>query len=566
MNLTGSSEGSTTATIENFVNESGQIVTFDLEGITVSFTGTGSADQSGNATALNTALTTVSASLTAAGISFTQVGSTIELTKNDQSTIDITNYSATPAFDEHLISGASTNEIEVGDIDNDGDIDVLAGTGLYINDGSENFSASSVSDAGVNENDLVDLDGDGDLDIVSLGTATNDFSWLENDGSGSFTTHTVNTGSSQTNVWHTHPIDLDQDGDMDVLSTQDGRVVWFENDGSENFTENILFDFDAITSNYQTRQIKAADFDNDGDIDIVYSAGDIYSTNDVGIEFLRNNGSNSFTRYNVTSADEFAPYIKVIDLDGDNDLDFIASRGAANSLSIYTYNGGGSFTRTQITVSSSQGVDAADIDADGDIDFVNNSHISGTSWYENDGSQNFTSTVVSTTDGVPDDIVITDLDGDGDQDIVHVGNDVYWQEHLSAGFTLTSTGSSSGSTTLDSTSNRSGSVQPPPNNYSLSTQDRAMSSMTTIDNALKTISSERAKLGAFHNRMEHRVSNLETLRANTAASRSRIEDTDYAVESASLAKTSILKQASTAMIAHANQQQKLVLQLLKQST
>jgi flagellin len=70
-------------------------------------------------------------------------------------------------------------------------------------------------------------------------------------------------------------------------------------------------------------------------------------------------------------------------------------------------------------------------------------------------------------------------------------------------------------------------------------------------------------MGAYQNRLAASVSNLETYSQNLQASRSRIMDTDYAKESTNLAKSQIIAQAATAMLAQANQSQQSVLALLK---
>ena len=73
----------------------------------------------------------------------------------------------------------------------------------------------------------------------------------------------------------------------------------------------------------------------------------------------------------------------------------------------------------------------------------------------------------------------------------------------------------------------------------------------------------RADLGAIENRLEHTVSNLMNIAENTSDSRSRINDADYSLESANLAKAQVLQQAGTAMLSQANARSQLVLQLLQ---
>ena len=84
-----------------------------------------------------------------------------------------------------------------------------------------------------------------------------------------------------------------------------------------------------------------------------------------------------------------------------------------------------------------------------------------------------------------------------------------------------------------------------------------------LDKAILGVATERAKYGAFMSRLEHSSDNLLNVAQNTDQSRSRIEDADYAVETSELARTQIISQASTAMLAQANQSKQSVLSLLQ---
>jgi len=97
----------------------------------------------------------------------------------------------------------------------------------------------------------------------------------------------------------------------------------------------------------------------------------------------------------------------------------------------------------------------------------------------------------------------------------------------------------------------------------VSSQSAANSAITTINNAINTVSSERSKLGAIQNRLEHTIANLATSSENLTAAESRIRDVDIAVEMMSFTKYQILAQASTAMLAQANAKPQAVLQLLR---
>ncbi len=93
--------------------------------------------------------------------------------------------------------------------------------------------------------------------------------------------------------------------------------------------------------------------------------------------------------------------------------------------------------------------------------------------------------------------------------------------------------------------------------------DLATAALSMIDDSLQAINTQRATIGAGINRMEYAVDNLSNISANATQSRSTIIDTDYAMTTTQLAKTQIIQQAATAMLAQANQQPQQVMQLLK---
>jgi flagellin len=95
------------------------------------------------------------------------------------------------------------------------------------------------------------------------------------------------------------------------------------------------------------------------------------------------------------------------------------------------------------------------------------------------------------------------------------------------------------------------------------TAANVQTTITNLDTAIVNVNTQRAIFGASINRLEYAMDNLANVSQNTAASRSRILDADYAAESTELARTQIIQQAGTAMLAQANQQAQSVLTLLK---
>ncbi|MCY1445311.1 A-type flagellin [compost metagenome] len=90
----------------------------------------------------------------------------------------------------------------------------------------------------------------------------------------------------------------------------------------------------------------------------------------------------------------------------------------------------------------------------------------------------------------------------------------------------------------------------------------AQKAVIIIDQAIQSIDARRADLGAVQNRFENTISNLQNISENVSAARGRIQDTDFAAETANLTKNQILQQAGTSILAQANQLPQAVLSLL----
>ena len=97
----------------------------------------------------------------------------------------------------------------------------------------------------------------------------------------------------------------------------------------------------------------------------------------------------------------------------------------------------------------------------------------------------------------------------------------------------------------------------------LSTVSGAGTALTALDTAINTVATQRANLGAAQSRLDSTVNNLTSAVTNLSESKSRIEDTDFSVETTKMASAQILSQASTAMLAQANQSQQDVMNLLR---
>jgi flagellin len=141
-------------------------------------------------------------------------------------------------------------------------------------------------------------------------------------------------------------------------------------------------------------------------------------------------------------------------------------------------------------------------------------------------------------------------------DAATVGGQVSFDS--ASGFTVSATG---GTTLLSAAS--VGSTLSSVAAVDVSTAAGATAALQVVDSALASVSANRATLGAVQNRFQSTIANLQTNSENLSASRSRIQDADFAMETANLSRTQILQQAGTAMVAQANQLPQGVLQLLK---
>ncbi|WP_408002822.1 flagellin [Zestomonas thermotolerans] len=100
-------------------------------------------------------------------------------------------------------------------------------------------------------------------------------------------------------------------------------------------------------------------------------------------------------------------------------------------------------------------------------------------------------------------------------------------------------------------------------NIDISTQIGSQKALEVLDKALSFVDSARAELGAVQNRFDNTIANLQNIAENASAARSRIQDTDFAAETANLTKNQVLQQAGTAILAQANQLPQAVLSLLR---
>lgn len=340
----------------------------------------------------------------------------------------------------------------MGDLDGDGDLDVVIGNAIssstsapatvWVSDGAGRFSPHptrpTFGSQYANAVAMGDLDDDGDLDII-LGNKTSAESVWLNDGTGRFSAHPTSPSFEAGPASEVVLGDVDDDGDLDaVVSASDANAetVWLNN-GTGVFTAHPSVPQFGTTGNLA---LQLGDIDNDGDLDAV--VGKVSNLRD---EVWLNNGAGVFSPHPTTplfgllnTADTD---IELGDIDGDGDLDAVVSTWDQSSPqgtrvdapeTVWLNDGLGNLTPHPTTPTFGSGVSQelamGDLDGDGDLDvMVSNIHNQAETVWLNDGLGNFTAHPTRPSFGASDseEIELGDLDGDGDLDALITA----WSNH-----------------------------------------------------------------------------------------------------------------------------------------
>ena len=302
--------------------------------------------------------------------------------------------------------------------------------------------------SGVESVFATDLDGDGDTDVIAVSSSDFDdaksIEWYENDGATnpSFTRSYI----AYDDVESAFVADIDGDKNTDVLAIRsndyndENSIVWYQNDGAldPSFSERTI-----TTARDTIRSVFATDLDGDGDTDVLSAVSDGYNNSD-SITWYENDGADdpSFD-YSNSIADLYDGSVQrmlATDLDGDGDTDVLsaASDGYNNSDRITWYENDGAddpsfssdYDNSIDELYDVQHVLATDLDGDGDTDVLTASYDNYDNsdrirWYENDGADDpsfssdyYGDSIDELYDNSFRDMLATDLDGDGDTDVL----------------------------------------------------------------------------------------------------------------------------------------------------
>ena len=324
--------------------------------------------------------------------------------------------------------GGFPRSLTLGDLDGDGDLDVVVANSstdnvsVLLNSGDGRFGDAENIAAGDFPISVVggDLDGDGDLDLVVANFNDLSVSVLLNSGDGRFGSAEAHGVGGKPRSVTVGEVDGDGDLDLVVANGSIDKVSVLLNSGDGRF--GVAEDFGAGDLPIS---VVAGDLDGDGDLDLA-----VANFNDLSVSVLLNSGDGRFGPAEAHGVGGKPRSVMVGDVDGDGDLDLVVANGSIDKLSVLLNSGDGRFG-----VAENFGVGdlpisvvGVDLDADGDLDLVVANQLSNNvTALLNDGSGAF---VVAENFGVgvnPFHVAGGDLDGDGDIDLVtanNQGNDV----------------------------------------------------------------------------------------------------------------------------------------------
>lgn len=344
-------------------------------------------------------------------------------------------------------SQRTTNDVALADVDGDGDLDLVAGNAraqnrLYLGDGRGRFR--DVTDmalpAVVDDTFAIavgDVDGDGDPDLVFGNCGSPGSRLLSNDGRGRF--QNVPAARFPGGPGCTMSIalgDVDGDGDLDAVLGECGSSGGLQNrllvnDGSGRFVDATVGRLPAVVD--ATAALGLADVDADGDLDLALANGcDVFYPEDDRLYL--NDGRGVFsdvTGSHLPRFSELSLDVEFVDVDRDGALDLVfATYGSGSPRHLLYRNDGTGRFRAAPTAAmprktaASAGVAASDVDGDGDLDLVfanpNTLPSGSNSLYVNDGAGNFIDASGRLSQGPTGfalDIEAGDVDGDGDPDL-----------------------------------------------------------------------------------------------------------------------------------------------------
>ena len=349
-----------------------------------------------------------------------------------------TQYDLSTVFDN---SHTDANHVVTGLLNGDQYPDIISAnkssTGMEIfffaGDGTDNYSSPvtvlnvvSTTDSQITAIELGDMDNDGDLDIVFAADGNDNIYMIENlINAGPFTSQSKLLGANWSGLItlaaasgisdEIELSDINADGMLDVVALDklNDRVIWFDNNGLV-WTENEI----SISYN-SPGSLKVADFNSDGNLDVV-----VASSTSTTRWFSNDNGDGT-TWTEITISNNTGYQIDVADMDSDGDIDIITSRNASKNITWYANNDNGTAWSINDTLVSSASFTrelvVLDVDADGDMDILTENNNGKFYLFEYDQSNLWSLGLIKSGLHTPSSFAMIDYDLDGDLDAITKG-------------------------------------------------------------------------------------------------------------------------------------------------
>lgn len=451
-------------------------------------------------------------------------------------------------------AAAGIRDVEVGDINNDGNLDIVSSTNVgpkysMLGNGDGTFRAPlSFASGGGNAQAslLADFNNDGNLDLVNnnTGGGTSGSIYIGN-GNGSFIAPVSwNQTTSSSPVVGNLALssdDFNNDGNLDLVlaaGTDSFQLTFGNGDGTFRAAISMI----SATGLGVSGTVRSGDINGDGKADLLIGA------TGPRLAVLQGNGDGTFKVSQQITSNAFWPSASFVDVDNDGNLD-IAGISASGTLSSYSYmgNGDGTFRNSALRSTGISAPDSVnsflkftDLNGDGFQDMLFTDSGTNIFMMTGNGDGSFLAPT-SFSSPAQTNLNVGDFNGDGVVDLATASSSPV------SGFILL--GNSQKSGTLEY--------------INLKTQSSSLSALTILKTASQRLSSEMGNLGANMSRLSTASTLIFSQKENFERAASQIRDVDVAEESSSLMRRKILQQAAMTVLTEANLLPELAVKLLK---